>query len=306
MCLYPKLIKNRKYEPNKKNGGIPPKPKDNRVLLVPVKCGKCMECRKAISREWQVRLQEEIKHDNTAKFVTLTFNEEELWKLQQELGAQADSNTIATCAIRRFLERWRKSTKKSVKHWLITELGHSNTERIHVHGLLFATSSNEDITSLWKYGIAWIGSYVNTKTINYIVKYVTKLDNAHEGFQGKIHCSPGLGRNYNKSFNAQKNEYKAEKTDETYKLSNGTKVALPVYYRNKIYTEEEREKLWIEKIDKGKRFVNGVKIDIRTRKGRNHYYRALDEAQRLNRMMGYGDRTWTKKKYEASRTILEN
>ena len=25
MCLYPKLILNRKYLPNKKNGGIPPK-----------------------------------------------------------------------------------------------------------------------------------------------------------------------------------------------------------------------------------------------------------------------------------------
>ena len=24
MCLYPKLIKNRKFEPNKKNGGVPP------------------------------------------------------------------------------------------------------------------------------------------------------------------------------------------------------------------------------------------------------------------------------------------
>lgn len=306
MCLYPKLIKNRKYEPNKKNGGIPPKPKDSRVLLVPVKCGKCMECRKAISREWQIRLQEEIKHDTTGQFVTLTFNEEELWKIQQELGEKADSNEICTYAIRRFLERWRKKYKKSVKHWLITELGHSSTERIHAHGLLFATSSNEDIASLWKYGIVWTGSYVNTRTINYIVKYVTKLDNDHAGFQGKIHCSPGIGKKYNQSFNAQQNGYKEEKTDETYKLSNGSKVALPVYYRNKIYTEEEREKLWIEKIDKGKRYVNGVKIDIRTHKGRNHYWRILSDAQRLNKMMGYGDRTWTKKKYAASRTLLEN
>lgn len=305
MCLYPVLIKNKKYEPNKKNGGKPPKPKDNRVLLVPVKCGKCMECRKAISREWQVRLQEEIKHDNTGQFVTLTFSEENIWKIQQELGPKADSNEICTYAIRRFLERWRRKYKKSVKHWLITELGHSSTERIHVHGLLFATYSSEDITSLWKYGIVWTGSYVNTKTINYIVKYVTKLDGDHEGFQGKIHCSPGIGKKYNKSFNAQQNGYKQEKTDETYKLPNGAKVALPVYYRNKIYTEEEKEKLWLEKIDKGKRFVNGVRVDIRTSRGRDHFYRILGDAQRLNKRLGYGDRTWKKKKYEASRLLLE-
>ena len=39
-------------------------------------------------------------------------------------------------------------------------------------------------------------------------------------------------------------------TKETYINSQGFKMALPVYYRNKIYTEEEREKLWIEKLDK--------------------------------------------------------
>lgn len=306
MCLYPKLIKNKKYEPNKKNGGIPPKPKDSRVLLVPVKCGRCMECRKAISREWQIRLQEEIKHDNSGQFVTLTFNDEQLWKLTEELGTKVDSNELCTIAIRRFLERWRRKSKKSVKHWLITEHGHTSTERIHLHGLLFTTSSKTDIEQLWQYGTIWTGNYVNCKTVNYIVKYITKLDSDHPGFQGKVHCSPGIGRKYEQSFNAQQNGYKEKKTDETYKLSNGAKVALPVYYRNKIYSEEEREKLWLEKIDKGKRFVNGVKTDVRTSQGRNHYYRALDEAQRLNRMMGYGDRSWTKKKYAASRTLLEN
>jgi len=46
MCLYPKLIQNKKYTSNKKNSGIIPAIVDNRVLLVPVGCGKCMECRK--------------------------------------------------------------------------------------------------------------------------------------------------------------------------------------------------------------------------------------------------------------------
>jgi len=36
MCLYPKLIKNPKYKPNKKNGGIVPELKDIRVLAVPI------------------------------------------------------------------------------------------------------------------------------------------------------------------------------------------------------------------------------------------------------------------------------
>ena len=46
MCLYPKLILNRKYLPNKKNGGIPPKCPDERLRYVTAACGKCYECRK--------------------------------------------------------------------------------------------------------------------------------------------------------------------------------------------------------------------------------------------------------------------
>ena len=53
MCLYPKLIKNRKYIANKKNGGAIPPVTDLRVIMVPVGCGKCIECLKQKGREWQ-------------------------------------------------------------------------------------------------------------------------------------------------------------------------------------------------------------------------------------------------------------
>ncbi len=56
MCLYPKLIKNRKYVANKKNKGVIPPILDKRVLMVPDGCGKCMECRRQIARYWLVRL----------------------------------------------------------------------------------------------------------------------------------------------------------------------------------------------------------------------------------------------------------
>ena len=46
MCLYPKFIDNPRYRKNKKNGGIIPAVSDERVLLVPIGCGKCMECKK--------------------------------------------------------------------------------------------------------------------------------------------------------------------------------------------------------------------------------------------------------------------
>ena len=44
-------------------------------------------------------------------------------------------NETAKTAIRLFLERWRKKYGRSTKHWFITELGHDNTERLHLHGI---------------------------------------------------------------------------------------------------------------------------------------------------------------------------
>ena len=89
MCLYPKLIKNRKYIANKKNGGIIPAVSDNRVLLVPVGCGKCMECSKQKSNNWKVRLNEEIKEHKNGQFITLTFSDEELKKLIIEVDRKS-------------------------------------------------------------------------------------------------------------------------------------------------------------------------------------------------------------------------
>ena len=47
MCLYPKLIKNRRYVPNKKNGGVPPQCPDERLLYVTAACGKY--------RDWETK-----------------------------------------------------------------------------------------------------------------------------------------------------------------------------------------------------------------------------------------------------------
>lgn len=299
MCLYPKIIKNKKYLPNKKNGGKPEKPKDKRVLAVPVKCGKCIECRKAISREWQIRLQQEIKSNREAIFVTLTFNEESLCELKTEFK-ETKENQIATIATRRFLERWRKRYGNSVKHWLITELGHQNTERIHLHGLIFTQVSKTELEDLWKYGIVWVGEYVNAKTINYIVKYVTKIDNDHPNFQGKILCSPGIGKGYNTA----RNRYKGTETIENFVLNNGQRVGLPIYYRNKAYNEDEREKLWIDKIDKGIRYVMGQKVNVKTKEGQETYYKLLEAGQKHNKFMKYGNPEWNKAEYLKSRELI--
>ena len=100
------------------------------------------------------------------------------------------------------------------------------------------------------------------KTIQYITKYMTKIDEKHKDFIGKVLCSKGIGAGYIKRSDANNNKYKGEDTKETYRCKNGAKINLPIYYRNKIYTEEERELLWIQKVNKGEVYVMGEKVDI--------------------------------------------
>ena len=96
-----------------------------------------------------------------------------------------------------------KSTGKSVKHWFITELGHQKTERLHLHGIVWGIGNGKKITDNWKYGITFTGCFVNEKTIQYITKYITKIDEKHKDFIGKVLCSKGIGAGYIKRDDAK-------------------------------------------------------------------------------------------------------
>ena len=309
MCLFPKLIDNPKYKANKKNGGNIPAISDERVLLVPIGCGKCIECRKQTARQWQARLTEEIRVNPHGHFVTLSFSNQSYTKIADAIaehnyqGYELD-NEIATYATRHFLELWRKHNKKSVRHWLVTELGQNNTERVHIHGIIFHHDKQE-IVQRWKYGNVFIGTYVNEKTINYITKYVTKVDLIHPNYKSKILCSKGIGANYINTHASKLNRFKATETDERYYTRQRTPINLPIYYRNKIYSEKEREQLWLQKLDKQERYVLGIKIDIS--KGEEEYYKALEHAQQQNKQLGYGDNNenWEQKYYEFQRRIFK-
>ena len=152
--------------------------------------------------------------------------------------------------------------------------GENNTERYHLHGLIWGDANGELTKSLWQYGFVFIGQYVNEKTINYITKYITKLDEKHKNFTPITLCSPGIGKGYLNRSDSELNRYREKKTIETYRLRNGTKINLPIYYRNKIYTEEEREKLFLEKIEKGKVWICGIECDINDEET---YFKILQE-----------------------------
>ena len=100
-------------------------------------------------------------------------------------------NEIATKEVRLFLERIRQTNreKKSIKHWIVTEKGHTNTRRIHIHGIFWYPNKARLSYLLNK----CYGRYVNEKTINYVSKYMTKKDEDNPDYISIVLCSKGLG-----------------------------------------------------------------------------------------------------------------
>lgn len=312
MCLYPNKIRNPHYLINEKNGGKPPVV-DKTKEYIYANCGWCIECRKKIATEWRIRLYEELKYNRNASFVTLTFTPESIKELEEKIiknnvrglkEGEIDVNILASYAVRLFTERWRKKYKKAPKHWLITELGHKNSERIHLHGIIWNEGEekqeniDKEITKHWKYGNVFIGSYVNEKTINYICKYVTKLDKDHKGYKQKIITSKGIGKNY--LTNNTTNKFNEELTNKKYRATTGVMLELPKYYKNKLWTEEERSKLWDYSIEKGEIYISKNKYELTNQDDmdyRNKFINDLETSRNFNELIGYGSNKSVNEKY---------
>ena len=244
---------------------------------------------------------EDIKDNTNGKFITLTFSNEKFKEHVNIVNQNLDDkskltgydldNAVATKAVRLFLERWRKEYGISLRHFLITELGHVGTENIHLHGIVWTNESLDKVEHHRKNGFVWKGkkkgnriiNYVSAKTVNYIIKYVTKADVDHKGYKSKILCSKGIGSNYIDSYSKGKHRFNESKTNVTYKDESGRIYNLPIYWRNKLFCEAEREALWLHLLDRGERYVNGVKC-----KNYDDYWKLLKAAQEENRRLGYG------------------
>lgn len=316
MCFFPELIINPKYKPNKKNNYRPPRLKDERVKWVPIGCQQCLECRKQKARQWQVRLLEDLKQHKNGKFVTFTFSNE--WISQfynhpiiKELEGYEKDNAAATLAVRLFLERFRKRYGHSLRHWFVTELGGNGTENVHIHGIIWTNIDLHTIEKIWKYGMMWKGkemygkliNYVNERTANYITKYVHKVDVKHKYYKSIVLTSPGIGRCFKGTINSQNNRFQGKNTVEYYRSSTGHKIAMPIYFRNKLYTEEQREQLWLNRLDKNERWIGGTKVRADDEKA---IYNLLTWYRRLNAELGYGNgqKTWNQEQYEQKRRAL--
>ena len=118
----------------------------------------------------------------------------------------------------------------------------------------------------------------------------------------KIMCSAGIGKKWTEGMGAERAKYVPHGTLEEYRGVDGIIRGLPIYYRNIIYTEEEREKLWIEKLNKGERWIGGTCIKRKNYNSdedfENQCVKVLEERRREARRRGNEEvKEFDKEKY---------
>lgn len=207
---------------------------------IPFPCGKCPNCMRRRTSGWSFRLVKEGERSNSALFVTLTYNTDHVPITKNGYM------TLDKTDLQKYFKRLRKLTHEKIRYYAVGEYGTKN-QRPHYHIILF-NASTRIVENAWKInnvdiGIIYIGD-VSDASIGYTLKYMTK--------QGKIPMhqnddrqkefsvmSKGIGANY-----LTKQMIKWHKADTEKRMyipiKDGKKIAMPRYYKDKMYTEGEK------------------------------------------------------------------
>ncbi len=221
-----------------------------------VPCSKCYACIQRRMSGWIYRLNKELDRSDSAVFMTMTYEDkkvpyssnalmtlhkEDLQKFWKRLRKEEAKQFKELLKLDRLTDV--KDYKKPIKYFAVGEYG-SETERPHYHAIIY----NADIENLdknWKDGQTHFGE-VNKASIAYTLKYMQKsqddwlnygdMDDRTPPFQ----CmSKGLGENY--LTDAMKQWHKKDRLNRYYlPEEEGKKIALPRYYKDKIYNERDK------------------------------------------------------------------
>ncbi|WNK13238.1 MAG: replication initiator protein [Microvirus sp.] len=214
--------------------------------LVP--CGKCINCIQRKRSDWSFRLLQEQKISVLSTFLTLTYNEKYVKPLSRN-------------ELQRYFKRIRVS-QKDLKYYAVAEYGTMGL-RPHYHAIVF-NCNNDILVKQWNNvenhePLGFVTTdQVTEASIHYVTGYVTAKYGKMDEKTGKMIdtwdnkdlrpfalMSKGLGKIYLKH---GKKFHKDNFTTTTIK-EGGQKQLLPRYYRDKIFTDEEKE-LLNEKLQK--------------------------------------------------------
>lgn len=204
---------------------------------VPVPCGRCPSCKLRRVNSWVFRLLQQEKVSDTALFVTLTYDTR---------FVPITSNGFMTLKkkdYQDFMKRLRKLTSATLKYYAVGEYG-TNNNRPHYHAILFNCPDPELINQAWGLGSVHCGK-VTSDSIAYTMKYIDKQKgkrlHARDDREPEFPLmSKGLGKNY--LSDDVVGYHRADLTRLYVTKEGGHRIALPRYYREKIYSDDDKRK----------------------------------------------------------------
>jgi len=221
-------------------------------LRLEVPCGQCIGCRLERSRQWAVRIMHELQFHDSASFLTLTYNDDNL---------PADAS-LHKRDLQLFLKRLR-FTKGKFRYYACGEYGET-TKRPHYHVVVFGYCPSDgvpiregqsplfyspELEKLWGLGMTSFG-HVTFESAAYVARYCVKKvtgKGAEEAYKsldvrtGEIgsvcpefslmSLKPGIGLGWFDAFGS-------DCFPNDFVISRGRKASPPRYYFKKL---EERD-----------------------------------------------------------------
>lgn len=251
-----------------------------------VPCGRCPACLKRRVSGWSFRLMEENKWARSAHFVTLTYD-------TSVVPISPNGRmTLKKRDFQLFMKRLRFLSKKEgndkkLLYYACGEYG-SKTWRPHYHAIIF-NANMDTIQEAWKLNDSLLGHVhideVNGATINYTLKYMSKssrvpLYRGDDRLPEFSLMSKGLGISYVNDAARSYHEvikYVDGKLDLSHSrmflvMPGGYKVAMPRYYKQKLFTDEFNRSViaWISGKKAREKFQEKV--------GNAAYFRDLEQS----------------------------
>lgn len=245
-------------------------------------CGQCVGCRLERSRQWAMRCIHEAQTHEENCFITLTFNEEELFKRERPLS-------IDVREFQKFMKRLRKKyPNKNIRYMHAGEYG-DKSGRPHYHAILFGIDFNDKklytirnshrlytsqtLDTVWGFGFTSIGD-VTFESAAYVARYCMKKitgDVALSKYQvfdedtGEIlydrdpeyatmSKNPAVGK-------AWFEQFKGDVYPKDYVTINGRKMKPPKYYDKML---EKSDPFMFDEI-KEERIIKGKEMEDQTR-----------------------------------------
>lgn len=266
--------------------------------LIPVPCGRCPPCKFRRVNSWVFRLMQELKISSSAIFVTLTYGTH---------SVPISNNgwlTLEPDALRLYFKRLRRISRSSgqkIRYYAAGEYGTDN-HRPHYHCIIFNCNAVHAVDAWAINGVPIGGVHIGNVTkdsIAYTMKYIDKSTwkpwhNRDDRYPEFSRMSQGLGLSY---LTPEIVKWHKQDPPNLYcSLHEGHTIALPRYYKNRIFNEDEvKQQLpYIQEMVKQKE-DNDFKEFQRTYKGSKSYDTIMEE-RKLERYKRFYHRQKLKKR----------